>query len=353
MTDNAQTDHWKHLAEILGADASESGSPPPQKQESITALPPAAVPAPAPRKPAKPASVPPVKHWGWLAGELGLEPAPEAEEPRAVAPAAEPIRAEHIPAEKITPAAAAAESPIPTEDVAFGLPLESVGLETTPQIVRPDVSRADRGSEDPLALESADFVEEVASAIEFEPSEEGEQSEAGDEGGEPRRRRRRRRGRRRRREDTAESAASESELEPDDAERDRDEAEEATAGEPVESEAREGDEGEELGRSRRRRRRRRGPREGQEGSQPDREAAGEEPESREREEEDEVEEEVEVEEEEDLDSFEEGGEDSSGEPRPKHRKIPCWTEAIEHIISLNMAARARNPGGGSRGRHRK
>ena len=345
MTENAQTDHWKQLATVLGADAAEIESPPPQKQESITALPPAAVAAPAARRPSKPVSPPPVKHWGWLASELGLAPPPDAEEERPLAPAAEPVRDVRGPAEEVRAAAVAAvaaESPVPIAEAAFG---SSVGVETAPQADRPDVSRMDSESEDPLALDSADFVEEVASAVEFELPEVGGQPEAGDEEGEPRRRRRRRRGRRRRREDGTEAATSEPDLEAEDAEQERDEAEEAIQGEVIEGDAGGGGEADELRRPRRRRRRRRGPHEGQEGPKPDREPAGEEPEDLDRDEE----EEVDVE---DLDSLDEGEDDSSGEPRPKHRKIPCWTEAIEHIISLNMAARARNPGGGSRGRHR-
>jgi hypothetical protein len=36
----------------------------------------------------------------------------------------------------------------------------------------------------------------------------------------------------------------------------------------------------------------------------------------------------------------------------QHRKIPTWQEAMESIIATNMESRARNPGGGSRGRSR-
>lgn len=53
---------------------------------------------------------------------------------------------------------------------------------------------------------------------------------------------------------------------------------------------------------------------------------------------------------------EEDEEEGSGERlKLKHKKIPTWQQAIDAIISVNMEARAKNPGGGggSRGRGRR
>ena len=38
--------------------------------------------------------------------------------------------------------------------------------------------------------------------------------------------------------------------------------------------------------------------------------------------------------------------------RPKHRKIPSWSEAIGVIVDGNLSSRSRNHGGGSRGKKR-
>jgi ribonuclease E len=42
--------------------------------------------------------------------------------------------------------------------------------------------------------------------------------------------------------------------------------------------------------------------------------------------------------------------DSGGEPRPAHRKIPTWEDAVSVVVDLNLESRARSPGGGGRRR---
>ena len=53
-----------------------------------------------------------------------------------------------------------------------------------------------------------------------------------------------------------------------------------------------------------------------------------------------------------LSDFADEGDDKDGDSQFSHKKIPSWQEAIESVVATNMASRANNPGGGSRGRGR-
>jgi hypothetical protein len=315
-------EHWKQLAESLGADdAADAQQSGPRDEESVTELPPVQVPPP-PKRESKPPESAGERHWDSLASELGLAapPAPAPSEPPPSAPVDEPTAAGVD-----EPASSAMDTETDTAREA-----EPEQLVTAPEPSRPveDAIDLDRDeSEDPLALDARPFVEELEEEEDYETVEPEEpSSEADDE--QRLRKRRRRRGRRRRREDAEAPAEGSSEVG------------EAKVGDEPEYEDEEtaalteSAEGEESRAPRRRRRRGpRGERAPSAKGKADRDEFSDEDADEEL-----SDEPAEVEAEEGSDGA------RADRPRPKHRKIPSWSEAMDHIISGNMASRSRGSG---------
>jgi ribonuclease E len=218
------------------------------------------------------------------------------------------------------------------------VPVASEAQETGGQDSVPaDAPDADRI--DPLETAPTCFVEEVADALELTTADDdvaGNLPADADDAEPATRRRRRRRGRRRRREDSADDAPAgedqEDAAEAGDVVDERDAEAPAIASEPDAD-------SEERRPKRRRRKRRRTPREAnRETADADDTPSADDDEPDDSEDDDQ-----------DLDD-----DDTAGEGvRPKHRRIPSWGEAIDHIVSNNMASRSRNSGGGQRHRGRK
>lgn len=392
MTDSKSMDHWRFLAQQLGAapasEPEEEAKTPDveQTEQPTVVVNPAVEPPPVlaaegeatrvsepvtpsvPEPPPKPSTPPPPaaakpkarNHWRELAAKLGLEVSePEPEEPEvaeAVAPSdwAEPVAPAPVPPAVInTPEPRVREvdagpkrapdsrregrrpSLFEDPDLSLDTPgvLDAVFDEAEPAATaEPEDIFEHRSAEPPeRELESRDrfallerdelsFGEAEAQDVDEAPVEAAtgvaEAEEALDTEDEERANRRRRRPRRRRR-----GGRRDQEPAPDGGARGDAEAGRRSEEEPVEPRAtapvREIPEAEEVD------------------------------EGREFEDEDEDEDHYEEEDEE---------EEGSGERlKLKHKKIPTWQQAIDAIISVNMEARAKNPGGGggSRGRGRR
>ncbi len=280
-------DHWKELADEIGAEV-------PEMPEAAPAPPPApeaAEPSSPSKRAASPPPPPPEADWDALAADLGLEvePAPSAtptppvaNEPQGAETPVMPERDKEIEPEPFDPLAAWDKPPeAPSEQPATAEPEARDPLELPPA---PDVS-------------FQEFAEEMASD-ESESMFESPDAEDAREVAERRQRRRRRRGRRGRGE-----SSDEPRVEPER----RAEVESRT--EPT-------DEEEAPPRRRRRRARR---------SSDDRadsaEKAAAEP------------------------------VDEAAEPAPKkHRNIPTWQEVIGSVIESNLGSRSRSSRGDGRRR---
>jgi hypothetical protein len=365
MSNPEKPSHWKSLAELLGAQVTESEPAPPRPQ--ITQ--PTASSPPRELKQSRPAPAkPPKSDWRSLAGALGLaesqvSPAesPPREDPTAFAASSAVMNAgqggmaESFPVRESVPAR---ETPSDSDRQHFA-------SDAAPSEPR-DLAAAHWGAPaepadepiDPLEMPATEFVEEVADAIELEVDDEGHVES--DAVAEERRRRRRRRRRRGRRSEgpveegprSAESSGEEAEPEPvgefiDDAipvdsppahERDMRSADAIDA-----APERESDDGRPRRRRRRRRRGRRdeaaGPREKSSEAAPVAEDSAED---------DDVLAQVLADADDELE-----GDEKGGEAHLSHKKIPSWQEAIDVVVASNLAQRARHPGAGPRGRGRR
>lgn len=311
------------MADLLGTpqeQSAESSAPPPPR---------ASPPSPQTRVPdARPATPPPARQpkadWKSLANVLGLggktAPAdPDANE--------QPLS---TPGTELEPQAASRSEPVQLAAVHWDSP--PVGDEAV----------------DPLEMSTEPFVDEVVDAVELDVDFEAESPT--DAATEERRRRRRRRRRRGRRPD---EPATQGEHPPaESTERADEPALEEFVGEldrpPAGSSETGGGEGREPDEIRKRRRRRRRRGSGiHDAKSSTLDVAPPSPTA--------------VEDAADEDdtlaevlSEDDTGEDLKGDEHAlSHKKIPSWQEAIEVVVSNNLAQRAKHPGGGSRGRGRR
>jgi ribonuclease E len=398
--DGKPQDHWLDLATLLGAAipaetpaapaASDTametcGDTPPCVAESVPTTEEPAVPPPAlaessirDREPAsvKPVAAkppPPAKtpkaakrgpdHWRLLAGQLGIELPPEPE-PVEAAPA--PPEADATAVVPVAEDRALEEREAPAWD--------TDAREVEEPVMRREPAAAERWPGDAIPaeelLEKPGVLDEFFDAAELE--ETGDREPPGvadaeserkteradrlptDEGGDRAGRRRRRRGRRHRRGGGEEQVASTGDQDEDFREPEFEEAadEEEHVGEDeddaadeeeaVETDIEPASEGAPARQKRRRRRRRRRPT--REGELDSSEAADTMPEPAV------VADQPPSEGFDDEDTDIEDEDDDAVAAQLKHHKLPTWEEAIGTVIAGNQEARAKNPGGGQRGR---
>jgi ribonuclease E len=363
MTESQPNDHWKHLSELLGTkseEADEQGPAASEPQEIVTELPAADAPPPRHEK----ATAPATGDWNSLARNLGIE----VPEPAEAGPAAEES-GEELPSEESAEAESPPllQGPVDVGEASFDASEGEIDTELEPDdeceaVMQPDLqeepgtvevsageapvedlldAELDDDSpldEDPLAVASEPFVEEVESAFDFvdkgaesEAEETDADSEDEDEERERPRRRRRRRGRRRRRDEVDETVMDE---EDDDVEATGEPDDDVMVDSPMDADEEAQEDGEQERQPRRRRRRRRrpaSPKDAEETSSDetaDLEAVG------------------------DADQDDSETRAARTEARGKHRKIPSWNEAVDVIVTTNLANRQRSSGG-SRGKGRK
>jgi len=370
MNKNNPKSHWNELADMLGAPPPESAEPTPEPEQKPP-IESATPPAPPRREVRTPASVAP-NHWRGIAGSLGLEV------PDEVDPPSPPQLADNEHSETDQPGSSPAYSaarhegmrePGYDEERLFGeveddrrdseVPPASTSYFAAPVFESDDRDGpSDVGDADPLVVPQERFLDEVSGDFESDSIDNHSESdndgaeESSDDTGSGRRRRRRRRGRRGMR---TEGDDSQSKVPSD---QDEDEAglsvrdvavdgvEEADPDAEQESDAR-------RGRRRRRRRRSSARDEGRETA-----AVGEESDD-----DDDDESSLDFERElatdtrghvdvdDDDDDDEPSGDSETDVSMGKHRKIPTWAEAIDMIVTSNLAGRPKNPNA-SRGRGR-
>lgn len=350
MNDSPSTNHWKELADLIGAEVPDEPTEPEEQAEPET--PPRDVPvedsatdeptySPLAEKPCvKPDPAPVVEkpiatnHWRNLAGELGLElPEPE--------PEPEPLQETEQEQESSAEPAAehamdASEQPATTDEFALGISDASLGTdavesssaesrslfedEDPPRSRPPESDHEMPLFEDPgLSLDApgvldAIFEEDEAETTEDDAEERMVPIEAEDEGPQ------------------ADEDGSEAPLA---AEAEVDETETGA----------EQDSEEKRGKRKKRRRRRRPSRKDRGESGEAAEASG-------------AETEASGPEQKASDSRDGARKDPSKgaanaeAAKLKHRKIPTWEEAIDIVISANKETRSKSSGSGSRGRRR-
>ncbi len=371
MSDPERTSHWQFLAELLGAKPQSEPEPSPVSEEAPTeslptaeggeSLKPQAPPpptAPGPDRTKRSAKTPPrsatpSRHWGDVARSLGLD-VPEV--PEEVEEEETPV----VEEAQVEPAAKP-EPEVPTRSRRGEMRDERRDRDVEPaRDVQPELPdflsteppRDNFLEEVGLIDESFETIDESAAEIErdVEPPSPAEESPRSGS-------RRRRRGRHRRRREEApeeESTSRERELEPPSSHA----LEPIEEGEPVGQDVREEPAAEARSSGSRRRRRRRGG-ERRPAESRSAESRSEEPAARESREpsgrpsgrpsRERPPEKPHVSTDDYDDSDDEGDEDF-GERRSR-RSIPSWSEAVQDIVNLNMAARqkSRRPRGG-RGR---
>lgn len=370
MNDSSSRDHWRELADQIGAEVPDEPvepepptelEPPPEEVEVVDIVaeepaetPPPEVPheepdpAPASEAPASEAPVT-TNHWWNLAGELGIElpepePEPESEpEPEAgpePEPQPEPVQEQETESgqeQTIEPApdqeADGAEQPAPKIQIDFGQSdtwgvdaLESPGIELQSATQEhgsqrqkpPEKDRDMPLFEDPsLSLEVPGVLDAIFEEAEVETAED----------------------------DSAERIAPpEAEDEEPPIDEDASEAPSAAGTEQDEEVQAEAEQDSDEKRTKRRKRRRR-----RRPSRKDRGETGEESGAEAR---------TPAAEEGPAENHQGPREDSSNDEdkaeaaKLKHRKIPTWEEAIGIVISANKETRSKSSGGGSRGKRR-
>lgn len=355
IEDMTSSDHWNHLAQQIGAEATPETPAP-------VSPPPAAPPRPVARKPEAPRPTKKAADWNQLASSLGLE-VPAEPEPETVAkppvPPAEPAppAVDEVPP---IPQAELLRQVEPIGDLDW-LMRKATPLEEVQPLDQGDVVERDAADEYVEAeLVDVEVVEERGE--DDSDDEAADESEGRREGDRPRRRRRRRGGRRSRRnreertareqpevEGVAENADLESETVSDAIEASLDAAAQTEFGEEEEAAA-EGS-AEPRERKGRRRRRRRGRRrsEGVKGEAAETGELSDEAAA------------SPVEDDDDgmLDTADvplgiEDEEHDEHLDKNSHRAIPSWEDAIGMIVAVNMEARAKSPrsSGPPRGRGR-
>ena len=300
-----QPNHWDELASNLGA-VTQSAPP---RQPPPTPAPPQRHPQ---RPEAKPASKPPTADWARLASDLGLAPPPDEPKP---APA---------------PATLPQPKPEPRVERTVETPRDEPLTETQPA----QAGNWNSDLEDHTPIEEESELEESTQQLlhKEEELEAKPRNAAGDDEG--------RRGERSDRdsapdaedmEDSADESLEETNVEIFDAELvevDFDDQQ----GDAESTDADSGESTEEESRGRRRRRRGRRGRRGGKEPRVSTESSDVEEDANEFDADDDVE-----------------GDSDEHVGRPNHRNITGWAEALDHIISTNMAARSQSPQGNTGG----
>lgn len=371
MSEPEAKNHWKSLADEIGAEvpdlpepADEQHNETPSEQKTEESDEPTSNPPPKPEAnvaPARPKQSPPppkvqgASHWSSLAGELGLEVPDEPEpvvEPSDDTDSATTIDGgfeEHLqsPEERQTTSAAQEfdslfeNSPDASPSHAHPAP----ELAETDEIDLSTHNTSDFGDADAKEDSARQDIEAVD--VPAEQASETEESDERNDG----RKRRKRRGRRRRRRDADDSTESSEEIstgsekvevvavrsteleevevivEPESGDEESDDDESSTEGK------------ERRGRRRRRRRGSRRPRDRDESTSEDNKGES-------------AEDDTETEEA-DLENEISDESDSKEEKRTKHRKIPSWQEALVGMIDSNLKNHASNENSGRKGRGRR
>jgi hypothetical protein len=393
MSNPTKTDHWRDLAQLIGAEIPEEPAEPLVQAAAEAALstegPSEASPAPdiggrlgeptyveqpptepageslpgAPAEPEKPAAVKPARekpvaekqveapprtppkvdrgHWNDLARSLGLEVPSEPElEPEPAPPVAEPavIEAPAVELREVSVQEVAEEAVAPDAE-----PVAAPEVEAAPvDVFEREFAPRSRFEEPSFDFETPGVLDAIFDEEEPEPPSPAEPPPGMAAAVEPV-------------EAPVERPAAEwsppeeESAEPEElAEEEAEEEPELVAeAETAEEAAEPGDE-ERRGRRRRRRRRRRGQRRDEESGAEEQVELAEEAEKEPIE--------AEAEAEEALDDTEEAEDQEFDEEegiKVKLKQIPTWSEAINFIISTNMEARAKNPSGGSRNKGRR